>query len=87
MVDWSGASVTPRGFSVTEETLERTEVSEAAPRTPPGKVAGGTEINPSPCKVAFCAVDIIFFQQLLFTRSDNCIIKINIQIKGRRMLR
>ncbi len=65
MVDWSGASVTPRGFSVTEETLERTEVSEAAPRTPPpGKDAGGTEINPpSPCKVAFSAVDIIFFQQ------------------------
>ena len=25
MVDWSGASVTPRGFSVTEETLERTQ--------------------------------------------------------------
>ena len=34
MVDWSGASVTPRGFSVTEETLERTQVSEAAHRTP-----------------------------------------------------
>ncbi len=63
MVDWSGASVTPRGFSVTEESLERTEVSEAAHRTPPGKDAGGTEINPSPCKVAFSAVDIIFFQQ------------------------
>ena len=46
MVDWSGASVTPRGLSVTEETLERTEVSEAAHRTPPGKDAGGTEINP-----------------------------------------
>ncbi|WP_342442338.1 hypothetical protein MHB65_02055 [Lysinibacillus sp. FSL K6-0075] len=38
-------------------------MSEAAHRTPPGKVAGGTEINPSPCKVAFSAVDIIFFQQ------------------------
>ncbi|WP_243456283.1 hypothetical protein [Lysinibacillus fusiformis] len=38
-------------------------MSEAAPRTPPGKDAGGTEINPSPCKVAFSAVDIIFFQQ------------------------
>ncbi|WP_342442628.1 hypothetical protein MHB65_04500 [Lysinibacillus sp. FSL K6-0075] len=63
MVDWNGASVTPRGFSVTEETLERTEVSEAAHRTPPGKDAGGTEINPSPCKVAFSAVDIIFLQQ------------------------
>jgi hypothetical protein len=62
-VDWSGASITPRGFSVTEETLERTEVSEAAPRTPPGKDAGGTEINLSPCKIAFSAVDIIFFQQ------------------------
>ncbi len=49
MVDWSGASVTPRGFSITEENLERTEVSEAAHRTPPGKDAGGTEINPSPC--------------------------------------
>ena len=34
MVDCSGASVTPRGFSVTDETLERTEVSEAAHRTP-----------------------------------------------------
>jgi hypothetical protein len=63
MVDWSGASVTPRGFSVTDETLERTLVSEAAHRTPPGKDAGGTEINPSPYKVAFPAVDIIFFQQ------------------------
>jgi len=56
MVDWSGASVT-------EETLERTLVSEAAHRTPPGKDAGGTEINPSPCQVAFSGVDIIFFQQ------------------------
>ncbi len=37
MVDCSGASVTPRGFSVTDETLERTEVSEAAHRTPPRK--------------------------------------------------
>ena len=64
MVDWSGASVTPRGLSVTEETLERTEVSEAAHRTPPGKDAGGTEINPSPCKVAFSAVDIIFFNNM-----------------------
>jgi hypothetical protein len=63
MVDWSGASVTPRGFSVTDETLEQTLVSEAAHRTPPGKYAGGTEINPSPCQVAFSAVDIIFFQQ------------------------
>ena len=61
MVDWNGASVTPRGFSVTEETLERTEVSEVAHRTPPGKGAGGTEINLSPCKIAFSAVDIIFF--------------------------
>ena len=63
MVDWSGASVTPRGFSVTAETLERNAVSEAAQRTPPGKDAGGTEITPSPCKGAFSAVDIIFFQQ------------------------
>ena len=63
MVDWSGASVTPRGFSVTDETLQRTEVSEAAHRPPPGKAAGGTEINLSPCKVTFSAVDIIFFQQ------------------------
>ncbi|KGR82449.1 hypothetical protein CD31_18610 [Lysinibacillus boronitolerans JCM 21713 = 10a = NBRC 103108] len=46
MVDWSGASVTPRGFSVTGETLERTQVSEAAHQTPPGKDAGGAEINP-----------------------------------------
>ena len=45
IVDWSGASVTPRGFSVTDETLQRTEVSEAAHRTPPGKDAGGTEIK------------------------------------------
>ena len=57
MVDWSGASVT-------EETLERTEVREAAPRTPSGKDAGGTEINPSPCQVAFSAVDIIFFNNM-----------------------
>jgi len=63
MVDWSGASVTPRGLSVTEETLERTKVSEAAHWTPPGKDAGGTEITPSPCQVAFSAVDILFFQQ------------------------
>jgi len=35
MVDWSGASVTLRGFSVTDETLERTKVSEAAHRTAP----------------------------------------------------
>ena len=63
IVDWSGASVTPRGFSVTDETLQRTEVSEAAHRTPPGKDAGGTEINLSPCKVTFSAVDIIFFQR------------------------
>ncbi|WP_254659973.1 hypothetical protein [Lysinibacillus sp. AR18-8] len=63
IVDWSGASVTPRGFSVTDETLQRTEVSEAAHRTPPGKDAGGTEINLSPCKVTFSVVDIIFFQQ------------------------
>ncbi|WP_249685239.1 hypothetical protein [Bacillus velezensis] len=38
-------------------------MSEAAHRTPPGKDAGGTEINLSPCKFAFSAVDIIFFQQ------------------------
>jgi len=38
-------------------------VSEAAHRTPPGKDAGVTEINPSTCKVAFSGVDIIFFQQ------------------------
>ncbi|WP_342442179.1 hypothetical protein MHB65_00890 [Lysinibacillus sp. FSL K6-0075] len=37
-------------------------MSEAAHRTPPGKDAGGTEINLSPCKVAFSAIDIIFFQ-------------------------
>ncbi|MEQ6050065.1 hypothetical protein [Lysinibacillus capsici] len=29
----------------------------------PGKDAGGTEINLSPCKVAFSAVDTIFFNQ------------------------
>ncbi len=63
MVDWSGASVTPKGFSVTVETLEPTLVIEAAHRTSPGKDAGGTEIIRSPCKVAFYAVDIIFFQQ------------------------
>jgi len=38
-------------------------VSEAAHRTPPGKDAGGTEINPSPYKIAYYAVDITFFQQ------------------------
>jgi hypothetical protein len=73
MVDWSGASVTPRGFSVTEETLERTLVSEAAPRTPPGKDAGGTEINPSPCKVAFlhalldCSLELLVFVELHYS--------------------
>jgi len=46
MVDWRGASVTPRGFSVTDETLERTEVREAAHWARPGKDAGRTEINP-----------------------------------------
>ncbi|WP_342533798.1 hypothetical protein MHB40_02100 [Lysinibacillus sp. FSL K6-0057] len=65
MVDWSGASVTPRGFSVTEETLERTEVSEAAHRTPPGKDAGGTEINPSYLvKKSFSTSDNIFFNNM-----------------------
>ncbi|KUF32362.1 hypothetical protein AK833_13725 [Lysinibacillus sp. F5] len=38
-------------------------VSEAAHQTPPGKDAGGTEINPSPYKIAYYAVDITFFQQ------------------------
>ena len=61
LVDWIGASVTPRGFSVTGETLERTQVNEAAHQTPPGKDAGGTEINLSPCKVPFSTFDIIFF--------------------------
>jgi hypothetical protein len=42
MVDW-------RGASVTDKTLERNAVSEAAHRTPPGKDAGGTEITRSPC--------------------------------------
>ena len=56
MVDWSGASVTG-------ETLERNAVSEAAQRTPPGKDAGGTEINPSLAKGPFFAIDIILFQQ------------------------
>ncbi len=56
MGDWSGASVT-------EETLERTLVSEAAHRTLPRQDTGGTEINLSPCKIAFSAVDIIFLQQ------------------------
>jgi len=51
--DWSGASVTPRGFSVTGETLERNAVSEAAHRTPPGKDAGGAEITRSPCQRFF----------------------------------
>jgi len=55
MVDWSGATVTPRGFSVTDESIQRTLVSEAAHRTPSGRDAGGTEINPSLCqKVFFC---------------------------------
>ncbi len=38
-------------------------MSEAAHRTPSGKDVGGAEINPSPCKVAFSAFDMIFFQQ------------------------
>jgi len=44
VVDWSVASVTPRGLSVQDETLERA-VSEAAHRTPPGKHTGGAEVN------------------------------------------
>ncbi|PKU53123.1 hypothetical protein CRI88_01990 [Lysinibacillus fusiformis] len=40
-------------------------MSEAAHRTPPGKGAGGTEINLSPCKVAFSAFDMIFFSCVL----------------------
>ncbi len=43
------------GASVTEESLERMDVSEAAYRTLAEK-----EINLSPCKVAFSAVDINF---------------------------
>lgn len=54
MVDWSRASVTPRGLSVTEETLERTLVSEAAPRTP-------LLAEPSLVKKSFSAGDISFF--------------------------
>ena len=42
MVDWSGASVTPRGFSVSEETLERTQRLIGRPLE---RTAGGTEIN------------------------------------------
>ncbi|MED3798516.1 hypothetical protein P4604_14125 [Lysinibacillus capsici] len=38
-------------------------MSEAAHGTPPGKDAGGTEINPLPFKITFSAVDITFFQQ------------------------
>ncbi|MEE3807446.1 hypothetical protein V2H29_10820 [Lysinibacillus fusiformis] len=38
-------------------------MSEAAHRTPLGKGAGGTEINLLPCKFAFSAFDMIFFQQ------------------------
>ncbi|WP_257982879.1 hypothetical protein [Lysinibacillus fusiformis] len=36
-------------------------MSEAAHLTPPGKDAGGTEINPLPYKIAYYAVDITFF--------------------------
>ena len=57
MVDWSGSSVTA-------ETLERTQVSEAAQPTPPGKDAGGTEINPSPCKVTFLPLTLSFFNNM-----------------------
>ena len=46
MVDCSGASVTPRGFSVTDETLERTEVSEAAHRTPPERTLAERKSTP-----------------------------------------
>jgi len=38
-------------------------VSEAAHRTAPEKVAGGTEINLLPYEKAFFARDFIFFQQ------------------------
>ena len=52
MVDWSGASVT-------EETLERTEVSEAAHRTPPkGRWPNGNQ--PLTLQSCFSAVDILF---------------------------
>jgi len=36
-------------------------IGAAAYRTPPGKDAGGTEINPSPFKITVSAVDITFF--------------------------
>ena len=63
MVDWSGASVTPRGFSVTEETTERTEVSEAAPRTPlKGRWRNGNQ--PLTAKRSFSASDMIFFNNM-----------------------
>jgi len=45
----------PHGSSVTGET------PGANAELHPGKDAGGTEINPSPFKIAVCAVDITFF--------------------------
>ena len=48
MVDWRGASVTPRGISGSSDA--------------PGKDGGGMEINLSPCYKVFSDSDIIFQQ-------------------------
>ncbi|PKU52006.1 hypothetical protein CRI88_06445 [Lysinibacillus fusiformis] len=48
-------------------------MSEAAHRTSPGKDAGGMEINPSPFKIAYSAVDITFFQQHRLNTSSTSI--------------
>ncbi|RDV32771.1 hypothetical protein C7B89_08690 [Lysinibacillus capsici] len=44
-------SVTPMGFSGSSDA-------------PPGKDAGGTEINLSPCKVTISTVNIFFFNNI-----------------------
>jgi len=45
VVDWSGASVTPKGLSVQVETLERAARVKRLIGRPPGKHTGGAEVN------------------------------------------
>ena len=66
MVDWRGASVTGK-------TLERNAVSDAAHRTPPGKDADGTEINPSPYKVTFLPLTLSFFNNMKVNKPHDCL--------------
>ena len=60
MVDWSGASVTPRGFSVSEETLERTQRLIGRPLE---RTLAERKSTPHLAKRSFSASDMIFFQQ------------------------